>query len=605
MRTLLDSFGTVPALTAVLLLQLFILHAIVTGRIVRIVRLLILTPFLVVIFCLFFASPNRLNHRAEKLDPLEHTDADASTAQKPRPQSATLSDDELAPSAERVKSVKADLCRDHESPLDFADVSARNFEPGDFDTARFGAGRIDSGRAALFRNAAGEQEMRTDRPTELAAPPEKLAPVAPTPGAIARSDRRDTKIADGTYSGAPKPLAGVPVPYNGSQATLNDSRIRSADYTAAGAQNGQTALPVGFEAGGVKIPSLLIAPDRIELSDENSRNLMDYFSRSIRERIEETRPAVVHIEATVMKEGVGGKKASVETGGGVIVKTGRGDFYVITNNHVAGAAVSVNEVRIVLHDHRVLHPTNVLPCPEFDLALLPLAEKNLRAAPLGDSDAVKMIDPVFAVGSPFGLEGSISSGIISGTKRRDLPIGKKGQFQNFLQTDAAINPGNSGGPLLNTRGQVIGIVTVIATKSGANEGVGLAIPINHVKYVAGRLIRDGVYRRPFIGLDLDREFTAEQKAALGLRRSAIDGSSGEEGAQFIGTRVSGVKPGSPADRAGLLEGDVIFAYNGHVVEDGEHFNHLIGLSTVDEICTLDILRGSERVRVAPKLAAAK
>lgn len=596
MRTLLDSFGTVPVLTAVLLLQLFILHAIVTGRIVRIVRLLILTPFLVLIFCLFFASPNPLNHRAEKLETLENTESNdasganasesnetsetnESAAEKPRPQTATLSDNELAP--------------------DFADVSAQNFDSG-----HFNGGNFDAGRSALFRNAAGEPSERAVRPTDLAAPREKLPPVAPTPEAIAQSYRPDTKIADGTYTGAPKPLAPV-VPYTGSQATLNESKIRSADYTASDAQNGQTAQPVGFEAGGVKIPSLLITPERIELSDENSRNLMDYFSRSIREQIEETRPAVVHIEATVMKDGVGGKKASVETGGGVIVKTGRGDYYVITNNHVAGAAVSVNEVRIVLHDHRVLHPTNVLPCPEFDLALLPLAEKNLHAAPLGDSDTVKMIDPVFAVGSPFGLEGSISSGIISGTKRRDLPIGKKGQFQNFLQTDAAINPGNSGGPLLNTRGQVIGIVTVIATKSGANEGVGLAIPINHVKYVAGRLIRDGVYRRPFIGLDLDREFTAEQKAALGLRRSAIDGSTGEDGAQFIGTRVSGVKSGSPADLAGLLEGDVIFAYNGQVVEDGEHFNHLIGLSTVDESPVLDILRGNERIRVTPKLAAAK
>lgn len=406
---------------------------------------------------------------------------------------------------------------------------------------------------------------------------------------------------------APPPAALVPV----TEANQSAGGVHSAEYTDNGTK--EAVSPAGFRASvpnfsateGINLDSESTTGTNESITGESTRSLMDRVSAARRKGIEETIPAVVHIQATVMKETTGGNRhPSVETGGGVITQTRRGEFFVITNNHVAGNAVSTNDVHIVLHDHRTLHPTQIISCPEFDIALLRLKEQNLIAAPMGDSDTVKRIDQVYAIGSPFGLEYSITSGIISATKRRALPLDNKKQFQNFLQTDAPINPGNSGGPLLNEYGQVIGIVTVIATKSGASEGVGLAIPINHVRQLATRLIRDGVYKRPYIGMDLDRQFDAEAKAAMGLRRGAIDGSTGELADQFIGTRVQSVRPGSPASEAGVQEGDIIIACNGQIVEDGEHFNHIIGLSTVDSIVTLDILRGKSYVKVSPKLTTA-
>ena len=431
----------------------------------------------------------------------------------------------------------------------------------------------------VFQNTSNASEGNNTATVHLTGNT-TLVPVAAPPAAL-----------------VPQTRTGSLVPVDSAQGA--DGAVHSAEYTGNGSEG--TVRPAGFRAS-VPTPS---STDPINLNDESARSLMDRVSAARRHWIEETRPAVVHIEATVMKETTGGnRRPSVETGGGVITKTGRGEFFVITNNHVAGNAVSTDEVHIVLHDHRTLHPTQILSCPEFDIALLRLEEKNLVAAPIGDSDTVRIIDRVYAIGSPFGLEGSISSGIISGVSRRALPLGNKDQFQNFLQTDAAINPGNSGGPLLNEHGQVIGIVTIIASKSGSSEGVGLAIPINHVRQLAARLIRDGTYKRPFIGLDLDRQFGAEAKAVLGLRRGAIEGSTGQFADQFVGTRVLRVRPGSPAEQAGVQEGDIIIACNGQIVEDGDHFNHIIGLSAVDSIATLDILRGSKRLKISPKLTTA-
>ncbi|MBO7680157.1 MAG: trypsin-like peptidase domain-containing protein [Thermoguttaceae bacterium] len=444
---------------------------------------------------------------------------------------------------------------------------------------KFEAVRVPAQERGVFQNTSNTSEENNTATVHLTGNT-TLVPVAAPPAALASQTR-----------------TGSLVPVDSTQTA--DGAVRSAEYTGSGGED--AVRPAGFRAS-VPAPS---PTDRINLNDESARSLMDRVSAARRHWIEETRPAVVHIEATVMKEVTGGnRRPSVETGGGVITKTARGEFFVITNNHVAGNAVSTDEVHIVLHDHRTLHPTQILSCPEFDIALLRLEEKNLVAAPIGDSDTVRIIDRVYAIGSPFGLEGSISSGIISGVSRRALPLGNKDQFQNFLQTDAAINPGNSGGPLLNEHGQVIGIVTIIATKSGASEGVGLAIPINHVRQLAARLIRDGAYKRPFIGLDLDRQFGAEAKAAMGLRRGAIDGSTGQFADQFIGTRVLRVWPNSPAEQAGVQEGDIIIACNGQIVEDGDHFNHIIGLSAVDSIASLDILRGSKRLKISPKLTTA-
>lgn len=592
MRTFFESMGTVQVLTVVLLLQLFVLYAIITGRIVRLLRFLILLPLAGLIFFFFFSSPDRLNLRSERADDSRPSlsETQERTDEQTLPKVAEKTD----------KSTKNDFL----FPLEEENLVGDELASSPFRNplTSEGEGRfasVSSESAASFRSVSS--------PSAASSAAEPPTPVPLNRAGAAASNIESAVVNDapaatgGVYSGSARPLQPTLPTYAGSQATVVDP-VRSAEYTST-PDDGQNVVQAGFRSGP-DFPSLRISPDQIELSPDNSRRLIDYVSRSIREKIEETRPAVVHIEATVTKEGMSGKKRYDETGGGVIVKTGRGDFYVITNNHVAGNAVSNEAVRIVLHDGQTLHPIRILSCPEFDIALLQLAEKNLCAARLGDSDGVKIIDNVLAIGSPFGLEGSVSSGIVSGVERRNIPLGdQRHQMQNFIQTDAPINPGNSGGPLLNVRGEVIGINTAIATNSGGSEGVGLAIPINSVKYIAGRLIRDGVYRRSYMGVELDRKFTPEEKAALGLRKKAFAADS-DDPEKLVGARVLSVQSDSPAEAAGLQSGDIILGFNGKIVEDEEHFNHMVGLAAVDEAPLLDILRNNTRTQAKPKLVSA-
>src|SRR5438552_3112620 len=154
-----------------------------------------------------------------------------------------------------------------------------------------------------------------------------------------------------------------------------------------------------------------------------------------------------------------------------------------------------------------------------DVAIMATTTEGLVPARLGDSSKLEIGDFVLAVGSPFGLSHSVTYGIISAKGRRDLRLGDDGvQYQDFLQTDAAINPGNSGGPLLNLRGEVIGLNTAIASTSGANEGIGFAIPINMVMVIADQLIERGMVVRAFIGVRFDSTFGPTEAAQLGMSR---------------------------------------------------------------------------------------
>ena len=188
---------------------------------------------------------------------------------------------------------------------------------------------------------------------------------------------------------------------------------------------------------------------------------------------------------------------------------------------------------------------------DTDVAVLAVAATDLVAAPLGDSDKMEIGDFVLAVGSPFGLSHSVTFGIISAKGRRDLQLGDANvPFQDFLQTDAAINPGNSGGPLVNLRGEVIGINTAIASKSGGNEGIGFAIPINMFMIVARQLIEKGKVDPGVPG----REPELEVRPRDGRRDWACP--------RPIGAQVNGITKGSPAETAKLQVGDVILEFNG-------------------------------------------
>ncbi len=268
-------------------------------------------------------------------------------------------------------------------------------------------------------------------------------------------------------------------------------------------------------------------------------------------------PSVVHIEANKTSRGTDNALTQVEeAGAGVIMKYGD-RFFVVTNRHVV-ADSPVESIRIQLEDGHFFNPVEVRADADSDIALLYLNETGLEPARFGDSDRVEIGDFVVAVGSPFGLSHSVSYGIISAMGRRDLELGAQGvRFQDFLQTDAAINPGNSGGPLMNLRGEVVGINTAIASNSGGSDGIGFTIPVNMVNKVSHDLLRYGRVRRGFIGVTLDARFTPEKAQAIGLN-------------SIFGARVSSIAPGTPASDSLLKKGDVILTFNGKRIENDSH-----------------------------------
>jgi S1-C subfamily serine protease len=270
-------------------------------------------------------------------------------------------------------------------------------------------------------------------------------------------------------------------------------------------------------------------------------------------------PAVVAIEAVKPPARSSKKEPREESGSGVLAGIGgrRGSF-VLTNNHViAGAPAS--DITVSLADNRILKPAQVWADPESDVALLRLdAADPLPAAALGDSDHVQVGQWVLAVGSPFGLNQTVTHGIISACERGQVSLGSTIRIKDFLQTDAAINPGSSGGPLVNLDGEVIGINTAIASHSGSNSGVAFSIPINLVQKVARQLLDKGVVTRGYLGVQVAASFEAADAVRLGLTRAQ-------------GALVEAVYQGTPAATAGLRTKDVILEVDGVAVRNENHF----------------------------------
>jgi serine protease Do len=276
-------------------------------------------------------------------------------------------------------------------------------------------------------------------------------------------------------------------------------------------------------------------------------------------------PAVVHIEASLLQR-YRGMLDVEEAGSGVIVEIG-GKYFVLTNRHVIRHS-SKELIGIHLTDGRVLQPERIWEDKETDVAVLAVSAPDLVAARMGNSDALEIGDFVLAIGSPFGLSQSVTRGIVSAKGRHNLDLGDgELRWQNFIQTDAAINPGNSGGPLVNLRGEVVGLNTAIASASGGNEGIGFSIPINIVARVGRQLVDNNRVARGFLGVKLDGSFDEKRARSLGLERK-------------VGTRITVVEPQSPAEKAALQVNDVILEYNGVRVERD---THLIGLVKLTEV----------------------
>lgn len=298
------------------------------------------------------------------------------------------------------------------------------------------------------------------------------------------------------------------------------------------------------------------------------------------------RPSIVHIEASKASQPGPGFAASKiqEAGAGVILKIGDAN-YVLTNRHVIHQA-QLESIKLSLTDGRMFHPEQVWSDPSTDIAvlLLPSAE-GIIPAEIGDSNRVEIGDYVLAVGSPFGLSHSVSYGIISAKGRRNLELGAREiEIQDFFQTDAAINPGNSGGPLLNLRGEVIGINTAIASNSGGNEGIGFSIPIKMAALVAEHLIENGKLPRAYLGVQLDGTFNSDKAKQLGMVAPR-------------GALIKAVKPESPAAKAGLQHGDVVLEFDGTTVENDGHLLQTAGLTPVNREVDVIILRDRQTYRV--------
>jgi Do/DeqQ family serine protease len=260
-------------------------------------------------------------------------------------------------------------------------------------------------------------------------------------------------------------------------------------------------------------------------------------------------------------------------GSGVIVDAKHG--YIVTNRHVIENA---SEITVTLLDKRQFQAQVVGSDEGTDLAVLKAAEPHLTEMPLGDSSHLEVGDWVVAIGNPFGLNHTVTAGIVSALGRTGLhPHG----YEDFIQTDASINPGNSGGALVNLNGELIGINSAILSKDGGNIGIGFAIPVNMVKAVMDQLITYGEVKRGIVGIKL-RDLTPEAAKSLQLVNAR-------------GAEISEVAPGSAADHAGIKVGDVAVSMNGVPVESAAQLRNGLGLLRVGQSVEMRVLRnGAER-----------
>ena len=258
-------------------------------------------------------------------------------------------------------------------------------------------------------------------------------------------------------------------------------------------------------------------------------------------------------------------------GSGVIISS---DGYVLTNDHVVDGAKIIT---VTLPDKREFTGTVVGLDPQTDLAVVKIDATNLPFVPWGDSASLRVGEYVLAVGNPFGLNSTVTLGIVSALGRGGMGIT---QYEDFIQTDAAINPGNSGGALVNTRGELIGINTAIFSQSGGYQGVGFAVPTNLAKPVYESLVSTGKVVRGFLGVGI-QEVTADLAQSFQLD-------------QTKGALVTNVVPGSPADKAGIKRGDVVVEYQGKPVLDPRSLQHHVTRTTVGSEVNMVVMRDGHK-----------
>jgi serine protease Do/serine protease DegQ len=263
-----------------------------------------------------------------------------------------------------------------------------------------------------------------------------------------------------------------------------------------------------------------------------------------------------------------------------VVDTAKG--FIVTNHHVIDRADSI---MVTLRDGRNYRAQLIGSDPDTDIAVIQIPAENLSSLTFANSDMLRVGDFVVAIGNPFGLGQTVTSGIVSALGRSGL--GLEG-YENFIQTDASINPGNSGGALVNLRGELIGINTAILAPAGGNIGIGFAIPVNTVQYLMQQLVKTGSVRRGKLGVTV-QDLTPEFAETTGSSRT-------------LGAMIAQVIPGSAAAKADLKTGDIILAINDKQVRNASALRSAIGLVPIGDRVKLDILRDGKPLSVTVKVA---
>ncbi|MBK6367332.1 MAG: trypsin-like peptidase domain-containing protein [Polaromonas sp.] len=276
-----------------------------------------------------------------------------------------------------------------------------------------------------------------------------------------------------------------------------------------------------------------------------------------------------------------GAQPQAGMGSGVIVSA---DGYILTNNHVVDGA---GEIEVVLNDSRKAIAKVIGTDPDSDLAILKISLDRLPAIVLGNSDSLQVGDQVLAIGNPFGVGQTVTSGIVSGLGRNQLGINT---FENFIQTDAAINPGNSGGALVDVNGNLQGINTAIYSRSGGSMGIGFAIPVSTAKQVMESIVKDGQVTRGWIGVE-PQDLSPELAETFGIKPNAGTAES------LQGVIITGVLQDAPAAKAGIVPGDIILSIAGKPIRNVSEMLTLVAAIKPGSSEKFGVLRKDKKIEL--------
>jgi S1-C subfamily serine protease len=307
--------------------------------------------------------------------------------------------------------------------------------------------------------------------------------------------------------------------------------------------------------------------------------LLDAYSQAVVGTAESVSPAVAFIEVTksALANRHGQDRRPLRGSGSGFIFTP--DGLILTNSHVVHAS---GKLDVTLNDGRHFDASLIGDDPSSDLAVIRISAHSLRAVPLGDSEKTRVGQIAIAIGNPYGFQCSVTAGVVSALGR-SLRSESGRLIDNVIQTDAALNPGNSGGPLVNSRGEVIGVNTAVILPA---QGICFAVAINTAKFVAGQLIQNGRIRRAYLGVG---------GQTVAIPRAVV---RAQQLQRTTGVLVISVEPGSPAERGELREGDVILALDGWPVTSVDDLHRLLTEARIEASCNVELLRQSEKLQIS-------